>query len=118
MQGLESISFSPAIETPPSLDSFCPIYYDELTEEQKANGVDIVLETADAFSGEYDVTITPTDEWYAYTEGGMSNKGEAITAKVTPFGDRLMFSTGAIASTDEGEERRFNVMVVITRTGK
>lgn len=117
-QGIESIAFSPAIETTPSLDSFFPIHYGELTEEQKTSGVEIILKTTDALSSEYTVTITPTAEWYARTESGMSNKGEAITAKVTPFGDRLMFSTGAAASPDEDEERRSDVMVVITKSGK
>ena len=42
-----------------------PIYWDDLTDEEKENGVDIILETSDTIPDSMTITVTPTDDWYA-----------------------------------------------------
>lgn len=68
-QGLKSISISPAITTTPALDSLAPIYYDDLTEEQKQNGIVFNVNT-DEQSTDFVLTITPTSEWHGYDYSG------------------------------------------------
>ena len=88
-QGIKSITISPAITTTPALASLLPIYYEDLTEEERREGRAIrTTTTADLGSGgEYTFTITPTADWYmADMTGGtptFGGKGEPITVKRT-----------------------------------
>ena len=61
--GIKSITVSPAITTTPALESLFPIYYEDLTEEQKQNG--ITVEAAGTLPEDFTYTITPTTDWYA-----------------------------------------------------
>lgn len=78
--GIKSITISPSITTTPALDSLFPIYYENLTEEQKQQGVMLLLETDTAveIGEEFTFTVTPTANMYviASEPGG---KGEPIT---------------------------------------
>ena len=87
-QGLKSISISPTITMTPALESFFPIYYEDLTEQQKRDGVLVhvtaepdVIKSGDA----YQFTITPTADWYVYdvASGTFGDKGERYTITVT-----------------------------------
>ena len=79
-QGIKSINISPAITTTPALESLFPIYYDDLTEEQKHNGVTLSLTTDAglAVDEEHTFIITPTTDMYIIADepGG---KGEPVT---------------------------------------
>lgn len=62
-----SISISPAITTTPALDSLFPIYWDDLTDEEKENGIELTLVT-DTVPESVTLTVTPTSDWYAGEE--------------------------------------------------
>ena len=68
-QGLKSISISPAITTTPALDSLFPIYYEDLTEEQKHNGIVFNVHT-DERSTDFVLTVTPTSDWHGFDYSG------------------------------------------------
>lgn len=121
MQGLMGISISPAIQTTPALDSLFPIYWEDLTDEQKQRGVTINLETTDTLSGEYAVTVTPTAEWYAFTNSGVSqNKGEAVQTPILAFGDSASVSASVAETLNEEDEdaRHFRAKITIAKSGK
>lgn len=91
-QGLKSISISPAITTTPVLDSLVPIYYEDLTEEQKQDVLTYKLTTSEAISqGDvYTVTVTPTSDFYAFDDNLVaSGKGEPLSFTETANPDNL-----------------------------
>lgn len=63
--GIESITISPEVTTTPALDTVFPIYYEDLTDEQKDQGVNVEVEAASELSEGFSYTITPTSDWYA-----------------------------------------------------
>lgn len=79
-----SISISPAITTTPALDSLAPIYYDDLTEEQKHNGIVFDVHT-DEQSTVVALTITPTSDWHCIDQSGDEpvrlDDGEPMTVR-------------------------------------
>ena len=86
--GIKSISISPAITTTPALESLFPIYYEDLTEEQKQDGVRVhgTVEPGVIKSGDtYQFTITPTADWYVYDFAARTfgEKGMPYTVTVT-----------------------------------
>lgn len=89
-QGLKSITISPAITTTPALESLFPIYWEDLTEEQRRDGITINCASSGYTPGEYTITVEPTGEWYAGVSGWGSNQhvsenaGESVTATTTP----------------------------------
>lgn len=117
-QGLKSISISPAITTTPALDSLFPIYYDDLTEEQKQSGVQIssTVESGVLMSGDtYQFAITPTADWYVYDvySHAFGNKGEPYTITVTAEDDNLGI-TFVCASDNVMADNTKAVPVIIT----
>lgn len=78
--GIKSISISPAITTTPALDSQFPIYYEDLTAEQKESGVILLLTSDDMLvdGAEYTFTITPTTDMYIIIDEP-GEKGEPVT---------------------------------------
>ena len=108
--GIKSITISPAITTTPALESLFPIYYEDLTEEERREGRAIrTTTTADLGSGdEYTFTITPTADWYmADMTGGaptFGGKGEPITVKrmATEYGG-LYFEVAACETNQPDE---------------
>lgn len=87
--GIKSITISPSITTTPALDSLFPIYWEDLTDEQKQDGITINCTRSGYTPGEYTITVEPTGEWYAATDWGDSqvtgeNAGESVTVTTTP----------------------------------
>lgn len=78
-----SISISPAITTTPALDSLFPIYWEDLTDEEKQQGVTLSLSASNepANGTPITVTLTPTSDWYAYNydDGTAGEKGQPIS---------------------------------------
>ena len=84
-----SISISPAITTTPALDSLFPIYWEDLTDEQKQDGITINCTSSGYTPGEYTITVEPTGDWYAtvvWSDGHVTgeNAGESVTATLPP----------------------------------
>lgn len=82
--GIKSITISPAITTTPALASLFPIYYEDLTEEQKQSGVALTIATDAVLEvgAEYAFIITPTSGMYAIADEP-GEKGEPITTTAT-----------------------------------
>lgn len=106
-QGLKSISISPAITTTPALDSLFPIYYDDLTDEQKEGGVELFAITAADLDDNvtYTITVTPTAEWYAFNidPGTTGGKGEPFTFEENPSHGSIGVSCGVVSEQDTEE---------------
>lgn len=102
-----SISISPAITTTPALDSLFPIYYDDLTDEEKEDGKRLHVDTDVALvdTDTYTITVTPTSEWYAFNSnsGITGGKGEPITFERKPSRGELSVSCGASSGQDLDE---------------
>lgn len=67
--GIESITISPTLDVTPMLESYFPIYYEDLTDEQKDAGVQVhgAFEPGTIHAGDtWDITITPSADWYVY----------------------------------------------------
>lgn len=60
--GIKSITISPAITTTPALESLFPIYWEDLTDEQKQSGV--TVEVGGTLPEDYTYTVTPTTDWH------------------------------------------------------
>ena len=71
--GIKSITISPAITTTPALDSLFPIYWEDLTDEQKQNGLNITVTVDAPPTEDYTFTLTPTSGMYA----GIAGIGDA-----------------------------------------
>lgn len=102
-QGLKSITISPAITTTPTFDSFLPIYYEDLTEKEKRDGVLVrgTVEPDVIKSGNtYQFTITPTADWYVYDfeSEEFGDKGEPYTITVTAENNDSIGLTFGVAS--------------------
>lgn len=82
-QGLKSITISPAITTTPALESLFPIYWEDLTEEQKQQGVAYSLSASNepADGTPVTITVTPTSDWYVLNEaaGDVGEKGQPMS---------------------------------------
>jgi len=89
-QGLKSITISPAITMTPALESFFPIYWEDLPEGEIKEGVEhreytTTLHTGYALTDgdEYSVSITPTSEWHYKVKGVIGGDGETVTVTKT-----------------------------------
>lgn len=114
-QGLKSITISPAIETTPALDSLFPVYYENLTDTQKQDGVFLTANN-ETIQGQYTVTITPTSDWYIADGDVMEfqGKGEPITMEVDgsegSLNANVMLANG---TTQETTTQYFSVTIII-----
>ena len=112
--GIKSITISPAITTTPALDSLFPIYYEDLTEDQKQNGVTISCTRGDFTPDEYTLTVEPTGDWYAGIQGWsdspqVSGKGESVTASTTPSPATQFTVVGLSDPNGEGDMVLVNI---------
>ena len=80
---LVSVEVDPAIESTPTLASLFPIVWDDLSDDEKENGLRADLHAAEPLvdETEYTITVTPSAGWYVYdfineTYGA---QGEAVT---------------------------------------
>lgn len=116
-----SISISPAIQTTPALDSLFPIYWEDLTDEEKEQqGKTIMLTTDTTLVDDttYTVTVTPTADWYAVYDDDHGGKGEPVTLTATASAGRpLMVSAGASSATDPDVDEQIHVMLMINGQG-
>lgn len=80
------------------LDSLFPIYYDDLTEEEKQDGVVRFATAIPDESTTYTVTVTPTSDWYAQGDNGWGEKGEPVT--VTGWYENGYLSIDTIVSAE------------------
>ena len=109
--GIESISISPAITTTPALDSLFPIYWEDLTDEEKLNGVTLNLNTDSLPGGEYSITVTPTAEGYAFgigdTNVASENAGAPITyTQTTVLNQVIVIECGMADTTEDIDESK------------
>lgn len=118
--GIKSITITPAIETTPALDSVFPIYYEDLTEEEKEEKEKVVfLETESAFSDGEEITATATatadwfvsdgDEWSA-KGGTISITGEFVESG-SAVGAILTFAMSGTADFDSDDYFEVKIMI-------
>lgn len=84
--GIKSITISPAITTTPALESLYPIYWEDLTDEQKQDGIILTIYADIDDGAQYTFTITPTADFYAASFDGaleFGEKGEPVTLTKT-----------------------------------
>lgn len=119
--GILSVTISPAITTTPALDSLFPIYWEDLTDEEKEQkGKTIMLTTDTTLVDDttYTVTVTPTADWYAIVTDDYAGKGEPVTFTATASAGRpLMVSAAATSATDPDVDEQFHVMLMINGQG-
>lgn len=120
-QGLKSISISPEITTTPALDSVYPIYYEDLTDEQKQEGVSIsvTVPSGSLPTEEMTFTATPTSDWYIVDIAGgapiIGEKGAPVSIAATPFRNKV--SVSYVCTDKPGDEEganHFGLHIVIT----
>lgn len=116
-QGIKSVTISPAITTTPALESLFPIYYEDLTDEQKRDDVRFTGEPATALveGATYTITATPTDSMFVSDGNGIvsASAGAPITFTATVEEGELYFSVVAMDSFSETPEKKFLVRVDI-----
>lgn len=119
--GIKSITISPAITTTPALDSLFPIYWEDLTDEEKEQqGKTIMLTTDTTLVDDttYTVTVTPTADWYAADDDDYGGKGEPVTFTATASaGHPLMVAAAASSATDPDVDEQIHVMLMINGQG-
>lgn len=113
-----NISISPAITTTPALDSLFPIYWEDLTDEEKEQQSKTIMLTTNRTLVDdttYTVTVTPTADWYAIDDdNNIGRKGEPVTFTVTASaGKPFIVSAVASSSTDTEVGKQFMVMLLI-----
>lgn len=99
MQGLMSISISPAITTTPALDSLFPIGWDDLPEGEIEEGVEYRDYTATLHTGHaltagdsYSVSFTPTPGWHYDDMDSSGGDGETVTVNRSVLTNKLNIS--------------------------
>lgn len=112
--GIKSINISPAITTTPALESLFPIYWEDLTEDQKRDGITISCTWGDFTPGEYTLTVEPTGNWYAGIQGWsdspqVSGKGESVTASTAPAPATQFTVVGLSDPNGEGDMVLVNI---------
>lgn len=123
-QGLKSISISPAITTTPALDSVFPIYWDDLTEEEKAEGKKTVLLNADSLTvgDTYTAQVAATSDWYVIGDGDWSAQGGSATYddEVAQMGDDLVvrLTFGVCADPEDESAEYFELAIGIIKGGQ
>lgn len=112
-----SISISPAITTTPVLDSLFPIYWEDLTDEEKQSGKQISAAVAETMvpTDEYTITITPTDDMYAiYFNEGNTVIGETAGAPINVTVEASKLSQfNAIATDDTDSQSATKIVIAI-----
>lgn len=117
--GIKSITISPAITTTPALEYLFPIYWEDLTEEQKRDDVRFTGEPATALveGATYTITATPTDSMFVADGAGVvsASAGAPITFNVAVEDGELFFGVTAVDSISAAPEKMFTVRVDINK---
>lgn len=122
--GLKSIRISPVLSTEPTLDSLYPIYWDDLTEEEKEEGKKTVLLNADSLTAgdTYTAQATATGDWYVIGDGGWSAQGgdATYTFEAVQMGDGIAvrFVFGTSADPEDENAEYFELTIGITAAGQ
>lgn len=117
--GIKSITISPSITTTPALDSLFPIYYEDLTDDEKENGVNIEF-TVNGF-GTYHFDFTPTPSWYiadenmVFQEQGTPVSYDFILTSPQDTGSASLFLANGATQDTATEYFPINVMVYVTQ---
>ena len=124
-QGIKSIIISPAITTTPALESMFPIYWDDLTEEERELSVNITVDLdPQTEPAEYTFTLTPTNDMYAGIKGVGTdswvigeNKGDSVSATIfgLPSVNNAVFVAASALDGDEPPEKVVTVNLIINR---
>ena len=118
--GIKSITISPALDTTPALDSLFPIYWEDLTDEEKEEQVKTIQLTSNTTIVDgttYTVTVTPTADWYATDDRYIGGKGEPVTFTVTASdGKPFIVSAVATSTTDPNVDGQINVMLLVKKS--
>lgn len=113
--GIKSITISPAIATTPALESLFPIYYEDLTEDEKGTykAVSAVATTTLVDGNEYTVTVTPTENMFVADGNGIisASAGAPITFNVDVEDGELFFRVTAVDSISEAPAMMFTANV-------
>lgn len=99
-----------------------PIYYDDLTEEEKETGKQIILPVESAISdgGQFAVTITPTDGLYAsikddeqsYWESEEAGDPVTVTLTAHSEGGMVGLQIDCGVSEESGGEPLFTASII------
>ena len=113
--GIKSITISPAITTTPALDSLFPIYWEDLTEEEKADGKSLTVEGNITTGTTYTFNVTPTDDWYMYKPGtGFLGKGEPYTTTADENDGKIELAEIMAAETNTPSEDSKHIQFTLT----
>lgn len=99
--GIRSITISPAIETTPPFDSISPIYFGDTYEPF------IHLTPNGDLPASAEITITPTDGWYAYNGETFGAAGEPVTISVENDDDSLYCRITVTNDIESAEPEEF-----------
>ena len=127
--GIESVEFSPSINFIVGPDDSFPVYWEDLTEEERSGGLNINL-TANSIEEAYmyNITITPTENMFVWAEGDSGDEqsstraGEPVTVSATSYnlGDgtyALSFDTQVVDDEDNAT-MVFSATVTAVSSGK
>lgn len=120
--GVQSITISPTITTNPTLASFFPIAWDDLTPDQQEGGLPITASTDAPLSSDvtYTITVTPGSEWYAWNAGESvwGERGEPTSWTLHAESGWLDFVT-AVADNNTGtlEDPLFKTTILAVGIG-
>lgn len=120
IEGIRGVSSIPAIVLSDGtyLGAQFPISYNDLTPEEKEDGVQLNLEIpAGEWSEgeEYQITVVPTDDWYilnGFDEYGGKGDAVAFDKTVTLIDDELVINLTITATDDPDEGPNARVMTV------
>ena len=114
--GVKSITISPAISTTPALDTIS-INYDDLTEDEKVNGVTLSIsaEAGQLEEGKnYTLTITPTPNWYAAAGAPPTDPGQPVEKTASVDDGELYYTFMVMNEISETPEKGFMVSLTIS----
>ena len=101
-----------------------PIYWEDLTDEEKADGKKTVLLTVDSLTigDTYTATVSATDTWYVLGDGGWSDQGGSATCDgiVAEMGgaNAVRFVFVASADPDDDNADYFELTIGIISGGQ
>lgn len=118
--GILSISITPAVETTPALDSFFPIYWEDIPAEDITDGHFAKKRIEVTYSGElgseYYITATPSDGWQIQIgESEYAQPGTAAEIYNSPMdlSDTQTINAYAVTNWDDDDNyKQIEVIIV------